>query len=265
MKDRQQYLEIAMNAAVAAGEILMGHTDDLLKVSTKESLRDIVTNIDKYAEQKVIKIIQEKAPNSKILTEETGLIKGEKEDCYWVVDALDGTVNYVNHIPFFAVSIAYYENNVPVVGAIFNPMANDLYYGAEGIGVFKNQTKLTIKDKVAEDCLFACTFSGKKYSPKSRSAEFKTFEIINDSSRGCLRTGSAAINLAFLSEGRFGGCWGIANKTWDIAAGIVLAKLAGAKIEYKYLDESKTIISYMVAVPSAWDYLYGNVREVFSS
>jgi len=259
--NRKKMLTIAMSAAVAAGNILNDHSNDFLKASSKESFRDIVTEVDKYAENEIIKILKMHDSSIPFLSEESRFIEGINEKDYqWIVDALDGTVNYVNHIPFYAVSIALMEKGRPVVGVIYNPMLGDLYYGAEGIGVYKNHAKIKIRDGKEEETLFAVAFSGKNYDPLKRSKEFLMFGKVNDSTRGCLRTGSAAMNLAYLTEGKFGGCWGKANKIWDVAAGILLAKLAGAVVEYKTINKEKNLISYIAVVPSALKFLKGKVR-----
>lgn len=258
--NREEVLEIALPAAVAAGNLLLEHSNDFMKVSSKESLRDIVTEVDRYAEKKIIEILKDYNPSSAILTEESGRILGKNEKNYWIIDALDGTVNYVNHIPFYAVSIAFIEDNSPTVGVVYNPVASDLYYGIEGIGVYKNHTKIKSRDRIAEECLFAVAFSGKKYDPVTRNEEFLMFEKVNDSTRGCLRTGSAAMNLSYLAEGRLGGCWGKANKTWDVVAGILLAELSGAIVEYRYVNKEKNLVSYIGGVPSAWNFMKKNVK-----
>jgi len=261
---KSKILEAAISAAVTAGKILCDHANDVMHKAydTKESLRDIVTPVERYAEQEIIAKLKHSLPHAAILTEESGIIRGKRQKTnYWVVDPLDGTVNYINHLPFYAVSIAFVENNKPTVGVIYNPLSNELYYGARTLGVFKNHSRITLTDKPSSNSLFAVSFSGKQYDPKNRAGEFLTMGMVNDGTMGCLRTGSAAMNLAYLSEGRLGGCWGKANKWWDIAAGILLAELAGAKINYYITDKQKNLINYMATVPSAWNFLAKQVTE----
>ena len=260
--NNSETLKVALKAAVEAGNTLIEHNKDNLKVSKKESLRDIVTEIDKITERKIINILKDFNSEITILTEESGISKGKNENLTWVVDALDGTVNYVNNLQYYGVSIALLEKNTPIVGVIFNPITEELYYGAEGIGVFKNQKRITVLDKPFEEGLFTVAFSGKNHDPANRTEEFLTFGEVNDSSRGCLRTGSAAMNLAYLAEGKFSGCWGKANKNWDISAGILLAKLAGAKIIFSDRNEENNLVSYLAAVPSSWEKLYEKVGKV---
>lgn len=249
-------LETAIEAAVSAGNILLSHYNDVFGVSQKESLRDVVTEVDKIAEQRIINILQDYDSDIGISTEEHGqVLKGRRGRC-WVIDALDGTVNYVNRIPFFGVSIGFIDKGRPFAGVVYNPMSEELYYGALGIGVFKNQKKLKLKDRLPQECLFSAAFSGKNYyNDVERKEEFLVFRKINDNSRGCLRTGSAAINLAYLAEGRFGGCWGRANKFWDVAAGLVLAELAGAKVRFSEVAKGRHLVNYLAALPSSWDFI----------
>ena len=92
-------------------------------------------------------------------------------------------------------------------------------------------------------------FSGKAYTPKQRKKEFEIFGQLNDASQGCLRTGSAAINLAYLAEGRFSLAIGKANKLWDIAAGIIIAEESGYKVSYRIVDKEKNLVDYLASSP----------------
>ncbi len=260
--NRERRLETAIRAAVAAGDILIRHYHEKVDATCKESLRDIVTEIDRMAESCVIDILRGARSDESIITEERGSVSGSEDNGFWLVDALDGTVNFVNHIPFFCVSIAYIEDRQPVLGAVYNPMASDLYYGAEGIGVFRNQSPIKVKNRSGSESLFAVAFSGKNHDPERRKDEFGIMADINDSSRGCLRTGSAAMNLAFLAEGRLGGCWGKANKFWDIAAGLLLVRLAGASLRYTCVDPEKMLVSYVASNPLAWAFLNDRVEAI---
>jgi myo-inositol-1(or 4)-monophosphatase len=260
--NREGRLEVAMSAAVEAGKLLIDRYHDNLSVVRKESLRDVVTDVDKLAEQRIVEIVRESTGGEAMVTEESGDLDGGTEDGFWVVDALDGTVNYVNRIPFFAVSVAFIEGGRPTVGVVYNPMQSDLYYGADGLGVFKNQAPLVNQDSPPEESLLAAAFSGKSHEPDARVEEFRLFGEINDATRGCLRTGSAAMNLALVAEGRLGGCWGKANKLWDIAAGLLLARLAGARVRAVEVDPDRRLVSYLATTPSTWDFVYDRAAAV---
>ena len=255
MSHKRILLQAAISAAVTGGNILLAHSDDARRrfFHAKESFRDVVTPNELYAEKK---IIEELGRNNKypIVAEESHIsAKPNLKGTYWLVDPLDGTVNYVHRVPFYCVSISFIEKGLPSIGVIFNPLSQELFYGAKGIGVYKNDKGLNVNDRNPELSLFAVSFSGKQYEPSTRDEEFLSFARVNDASMGCLRTGSAAMNLAYLAEGRLGGCWGKANKWWDIAGGLLLAQLSGARIEYTIIDESRWLVSYFAAVPSSWE------------
>jgi myo-inositol-1(or 4)-monophosphatase len=256
------HMETAIKAAVSAGTILTRYYTEKVEVSNKESTRDIVSEVDKIAENNIIEILKKYDDSISIITEEQGRIYQKSKDKYWLIDALDGTVNYIHHIPFFSVSIAYVENNVAQAAAIYSPMFNDLYYASRTAGAFKNDKALKIKDVPYSEALFSVSFSGKNYEPDKRGDEFIAVSKVNDTSRGCLRTGSAALNLAYLADSRFNGCWGKANKYWDIAAGILIAEMAGAKIVTKFLDDDHKLCSYIATSPEVYSELEKKVGSV---
>lgn len=261
MINRQKVLEIALKAAVAAGNIINKHVNDMIPRVAKESLRDVVTELDRYVEREIIKILKEFNADISLITEEERQIKGKNKKCKWVVDPLDGTVNYISGIPFYGTSIAFMENGRFTVGVFYNPKLKELFYGCKDTQVYKNHKRINVKDNPPEKSLFAITFSGKQYDPPSRKHEFECFGNINDKSLGCLRTGSAAMNLACLAEGKFGGCCGKANKLWDVGAGLLLAELAGAKVWYEQVNEQ--LVNYVAAVPSAWDFVRSETEKLF--
>src|SRR5438874_2550313 len=118
MKNEKK-LQLAIEAAVQAGEILINSYNENLNPSVKESLRDIVTEADKSAEKSIIDILTKNDSEIAIISEETNPINVTDAETYWTIDALDGTVNYLNHIPFFSVSISYVENNNLEIGVIY--------------------------------------------------------------------------------------------------------------------------------------------------
>jgi len=254
--NNEKYLEVAITAAMKAGKCLMDQYHEGSSFFNKESFRDIASPVDIAAEQEVFSVLREFNVDIPILSEEHGLLGGEiNESGYWVVDALDGTVNYLHQIPFFSVSIAYVRNGEPTVGVVYAPLVDDIYYAAEGVGAFKNQHKISVLDQSPSQSLFSMSFSGKNQDPKGRENEFLLFGHVNDLSQGCLRTGSAALNLAYLAEGRFNGCWGKANKDWDIVAGLVIAKLAGATtIRYRSIL-GQNLSHYVAATPKNFEWL----------
>jgi len=243
-------LESAINVGVSAGDLLMDHYGKIYETRNKESLRDVVSEIDRLAEIRVISRLQKFDPDCSILTEENGMI-GQGSDRLWIVDALDGTVNYIHNLPFFCVSISYWIDGEPRIGVIYNPYSGELYYAERGTGSFVNQEKLSLEDAELESSITAMAFSGKAYNPAKRSREFEIFGRLNDISQGCLRTGSAAMNLGYLSHGKFSLALGKANKLWDVAAGLLIAEEAGATIKYSVTNNQGYLIDYIAATPSS--------------
>jgi myo-inositol-1(or 4)-monophosphatase len=235
---KEKNLKIVMRAALKAGEKLIKNFDTKINVVSQKNKRDITTKVDFEAEKIIFDIISKKNKKQTILFEEKGFI-GKNKKNFWIVDALDGTVNYLNKIPFFATSIAYCEKKEFILGCIYNPLTRELYYSCEKNKVFKNSVKLKIKKKDYKKSLFAMSFSGQNSNAKTRNKEAKLFMAYNDSSRGCLRTGSLAVNLAYFCEGKLDGCIGHEAKIWDAAAGLSLAKNIGAKISYKIVKKNR--------------------------
>lgn len=265
MKDYSAQLKLALSAAVLGGEILDMHLGDKLRLTQyqKESRRDVATTVDLYIQQEIVKHIKAK-DKTQIVAEEAG-VEGScditKGTC-WMIDPLDGTVNYVNRIPLSAVSIAYIDEGKPVVGVVYNPTLNELYYGAEGLGVYRNHMKIGVQHEAPEDSLYAISFSGTP-NRSMRGNEYLLFQDINDNTRGCLRTGSAALNLAYLADGRLGGCVGRNARAWDVMAGILLARLAGAKVDYTVVNKEEFLVNYIAATPETSQFLSNRVSAYF--
>jgi myo-inositol-1(or 4)-monophosphatase len=158
-------------------------------------------------------------------------MRGAAGDRLWVLDPLDGTVNYVFGIPLAATSLAMIENGRLVAGAVYNPFLNELYYAARGFGAYLNERRLRVHPVSYDEGLHAVAFSNRGESTTAREREFTLFRTVNDETRGCLRTGSAAMNLCYVAAGRLSGAWGIQGKAWDLAAGLLIAEEAGAAID----------------------------------
>lgn len=261
----QKGVETCIRAAIAAGRELTARYDLSFRVEEKESLRDIVVDADRAAEDRAISVVSAADVRASILSEEAGVLGDPDAEYRWIIDALDGTVNYVHQIPLFSVSVALFRGEAPIAGAIFAPVPNDLYYAGSGLGAYKNDRRIRVIDRALKSSLFAVAFSGRGSSVAQRSAEFRLFQAVNDASRGCLRTGSAALNLAYLSEGRFNGCWGRANKLWDVAAGLVIAGEAGAVIRAASTSQPSNLIDYLAGTPRNADelkaFITGHVSE----
>lgn len=237
----QEYLTVAINAAETSGEVMVAYFGKLHDFKQKnQNIRDLVTEVDILSEKNIRERIREHFPHHAIIGEES---KEENVNSpfVWHIDPIDGTVNYSQGIPFCAVSIGLEEKGEIVAGVIYNPFSQELFYASKGQGAFLNGKNIFVSEKKdIKDGLYAAAFSSDRSEQKK--GEYGIFGRMNDATRGVLRTGSAALNLAYLACGRIDGFWAKELFSWDLAAGIVLVKeakgvvISGKNNEYKIGD-----------------------------
>lgn len=192
---------------------------------------DIVTEYDIAAEASIIDLIRGHFPHHSIWAEESGNIPSYEKDneICWIIDPLDGTMNFSRHLPFFAVSIAACRGNSTEVGVIYLPMTDELFIAQKGFGAYLNGYKINVS--TVSEMPQAIAATGFPYGPcntRQRSTEqfLKSLDVGNP-----IRiVGSAALNLAYVAAGRFDVYWGTNLKPWDIAAGKLLIEEAGGKV-----------------------------------
>lgn len=221
------YLNTAIKAARRAGKIITRYLGDLeaLKVHEK-GLNDLVTLVDQAAEHDIIDTIQRAYPHHSILGEETGFHKADDE-FVWVIDPLDGTTNYVHGFPHFAVSIAVKYRDQIEHGVIYDPLSQDLYTASRGSGAQLNDRRIRVsKHTKLEGTLIGCSFPFHERS-KQLDKQFKIFKEVFVRCSDVRRSGSAALNLAYVASGKLDGFWESGLKEWDLAAGVLLVREAG--------------------------------------
>jgi len=227
----EKYLETAIKAAKTSGQILVNYFEKLHDLRQKSgSLRDLVTEVDVLSEKNAKKIIKKAFPEHGINAEESGLEKsGREKNKLWHIDAIDGTVNYSQGIPLCCVSVALQEGDDVTVGVVFNPFSDELYFATKGGGAYLNGRQISVsKKKDLKDGIYVAAFSNASSGEKKR--EYEVFGKINDSTRGVLRLGSAALSLAYLSSSKIDGFWAKNLFPWDLAAGLLLVREAGGKV-----------------------------------
>ena len=239
-----EFLEVSISAVRKSGGILLDYFDKLHDAKQKNmNLRDIVTEVDLLSEKKIREIISYNYPGHLFVGEEmqNECKTANSGDIYkWYIDPIDGTVNYSQGIPLCAVSLALEINGVLSTGVIYNPLSDELFYASKGGGAFLNGKNITVSNKKnMKECLFVGAFSSKRGLAKKR--EYELFGEINDTTRGALRIGSAALAMAYLASARIDGFWSIDLFSWDLAAGILLVKESGGKVlsnerEYSFGD-----------------------------
>jgi len=208
-------LNIMIKAAEKASKVLIRDFGEVekLQVSIKGP-SDFVTNADKKAEKIIIEELSKSRKKFSILSEETGEIKNSDINNVWIIDPIDGTTNFLHGVPHFAISIALKSNNEIISGLIFDPIKNEMFYAEKNNGTYFNNQRIRVSRKKAlEECLFAT--GGKK-------------EIKSD--LNTRKSGSAALDMAYVAAGRYDGYFQNHLNIWDIAAGIIMVKEAGGKI-----------------------------------
>lgn len=226
MENKSKELEVAIHAALEAGKILEKHFETgILKEFKKD--KSIVTLADKESEEVIKKIILEAFPDHSILGEETGHTKmGGKYT--WHVDPLDGTRNFSNGIPLFAVSIALESNNELLVAVVNNPATNSLFYAEKGKGAYLNDKKIHVsKDDIAHSIISG----GKGRQEADRKLYRNLMHDLPENLGLTVRDfGSSAIDLAYVSRGGLEAAIELELQTYDFAAGVLLVLEAGGKI-----------------------------------
>ena len=222
---------LMVKAARAAGNVLLRHMYklDALNVVEKDRM-DFASEVDGLAEKEIIKEFRRSTPDYAILGEEGGSVKSKVGSrCTWVIDPLDGTSNYLRGIPHFCVSIALVENGEPVHGVIFDPLRNELFTSSRGSGTTLNDKRVRVADR--KDLDGAMVLTG--FPPRERkraSAQLKCVDTLLVEIEDIRRTGSAALDLAYVACGRADAYFEAGVKPWDIAAGALMVREAGGKV-----------------------------------
>jgi myo-inositol-1(or 4)-monophosphatase len=224
--DREALLALAVEAARAAGAVLRDRPDDL-GIDSKSTPTDIVTERDQAAERVILDRLLTARPTDSVLAEETGSTTGSSA-VTWVVDPLDGTVNYLFGIPHYAVSIAARVDDVEVAGVVYD-VGRDLTYTATlGGGARCNSTPLRTSEQ--PDPAFALTATGFGYAASLRAAQAELLLTVLPGVRDIRRMGSAALDLCAVASGRVDAFFEAGMYAWDWAAGSLIAREAGALV-----------------------------------
>ena len=201
-----------------------------LQVSTKGP-GDFVTSADKRTEKILIDELQKAHPEYGIITEESGFINKSNTKNRWIIDPIDGTMNFLNGIPQFAISIAYEEENEIRCGVIFNPIMNEMFVAEKGNGSYLNNSRIRVSNKKKiKDALLVT--GGPKGASKIKEKIFSEYINVSNNVSNVRKFGSAALDMAYVSCGRFDGYWQRELNYWDIAAGVIILKEAGGFVDF---------------------------------
>jgi len=209
-------LNIMIKAAEKASKSLIRDFGELEKLQvSKKGPYDFVTNSDLKVEKIIIDELTKARPNYSILSEEAGIKYNKDKENIWILDPIDGTVNFMHGIPHFAISIALQSKNEIVSGLIFDPIKNEMFYAEKNNGAFLNNQRIKVSKKQdIKDCLFA---TGGK--------------LENEPDINLRKSGSIALDLAYVAAGKYDGCFQKNLNLWDVAAGLILVKEAGGIID----------------------------------
>jgi len=225
-------LNIMMKAARAAGKSLVKDFREVenLQVSTK-SAGDFVSRADIAAEAILKEELMEARPNyGWIAEEEKNEIEGKDPTRRWIVDPLDGTTNFLHGLPVWAVSIALEHKGEIVSAVVYNAADDEMYYAEKGQGAWRNESRLRVSSRNRMiECIFATglPFGGRSDLPETLQDLARIMPVC----AGVRRFGSAALDLCYVAAGRFDGFWERRLNSWDMAAGMLIAKEAGALVE----------------------------------
>ncbi|MFA4875136.1 MAG: inositol monophosphatase family protein [bacterium] len=211
-----------------AGKILLDHVGRVEHVEYKGAI-DLVTEVDRMSEAFIIAELSRAFPGDDILAEESG---GTKRGSArrWIVDPLDGTVNFAHGFPFFCVSIALEEDGEIVAAAIFDPNRDELFTAEKGKGAELNGSEMRVSNAAALDKSLVATGFAYNVRQEERLDNLDNFGNFIKRARAVRRPGSAAIDLAWTACGRIDGFWELFLKPWDIAAGVLLIREAGGRV-----------------------------------
>ena len=201
-----------------------------LQVSSKGP-GDFVTSADKRTEKTIIEELQKAHPDFGIISEEIGMINKSNTKNRWIIDPIDGTMNFLNGIPQFAISIGYEEDNEIKCGVIFNPIMNEMFCAEKGNGAYLNNSRIRVSSKKKiKDALLVT--GGPKGDSKIKDKIFSEYISVSKNVPNIRKFGSAALDMAYVACGRFDGYWQRELNYWDIAAGIVILKEAGGFVDF---------------------------------
>ena len=219
-------LNIMIKAGEKASKVLIRDFGEIEKLQvSKKGPTDFVTNSDLKTERIIIEELKKAKPHYSIISEENGVENNKDKNNTWIIDPIDGTVNFLHGVPHFAISIALKSNNEIISGLIFDPIKNEMFYAEKNNGAYFNNQRIRVSKKnEVNNCLFV---TGGK--------------IENEPDLPFRKSGCAALDMAYVASGRYDGYFQNNLKLWDIAAGIILVKEAGGILNNINLSTNENI------------------------
>ena len=248
MKINSPQLNLMHRACMKASKVLIRDFGEIEKLQISEKgPGDFVTASDKRVEKIIINELNVENSKYSVLCEEKGELIGKNKEKRWIIDPIDGTTNFLNGLPHFAISIAYEEKGEILSGIIFDPIKNEMFFAEKGQGAYLNNTRTRVSNKSDFKNSLLVT-GGPRYTSNIKDKVFKEYIELAKKVRPPIRkSGSAALDLAYVAAGRFDGSWQRELKYWDIAAGIIILKESGGFINNlrgdNYLQDKIDIVA----------------------
>jgi len=232
MRLNSPQMNIISKACMKASRSLIRDFGEIekLQVSAKGP-GDFVSSADKRTEKIIIDELLKAHPDYGIITEESGIINKSNIKNRWIIDPIDGTMNFLNGVPQFAISIGYEENNEVKCGIIFNPIMNEMFCAEKGNGAYLNNSRIRVSNKKNLNNSLLVT-GGPKQVSKIKNKIFSEYINVSNKVSNVRKFGSAALDMAYVARGRFDGYWQRELNYWDIAAGIIIIKEAGGFVKF---------------------------------
>ena len=221
-----QYLETAVEIAREAGALVVNYLERRVPYETKGEF-DLVTAADRASEKLIVERLRSYFPAHAILAEEGGGIQNSSE-YQWFVDPLDGTTNFAHSFPFFNVTLGLAQAGEVIAGVVFDPVRQELFTAERGAGAYLNNRRIHVSGtQRITDSLASTGFPSRK---RHHNINIHFYYQLAMTSHGVRRTGSAALDLAYVAAGRLDFFWEFGLKPWDMAAGSLLVQEAGGRV-----------------------------------
>lgn len=212
-----------------------------LKIDSKSTTVDIVTEVDKKSEEMILEFILSKFPDHGILAEESGVTESDS-DYLWIIDPVDGTTNYAHGYPLFAISIGLAYMNVLLFGCVYLPYTKEYFWTIRGEGAFLDDRRLTVSEAgTLETSILATGFPYNKKTSPHNNLDY--FSRIMPLLAGVRRSGSACVDLISVASGRIEGYFEMGINRWDFEPGKLMIEEAGGSVDIRYVREKYSIVA----------------------
>ena len=225
--DLERYLDAAKDAALKAGKLLQNSCSESQEITYKGAV-DLVTNFDNQSQKVIVDRLTSSYPDHDFLAEE-GLDKNRGSEFRWIIDPIDGTTNFAHGLPLFCISIALEFKNEIMIGVIYDPIRQDMFYAGKSGGAFLNDKAISVSS--VEDLGKGLLSTGFPYDIRdSEVNNISHFVNFLKRAQAVRRLGSAALDLCYVACGKFDGFWELKLSPWDVAAACLIVEEAGGRV-----------------------------------